>query len=337
MVNDYWKQATGERAGMNDSLQSKIDTIEKIGQSANPVEGGLFVSNPGGNDTGHTGVVQSVNPDGSITILEANRKGGAKGSPPELSTIKDTSGMIFSKAPAGSNGDMSGVLSTILGSGKFTKDQTKAIKNAVNNGEDPFMVVKNQAKGLMGQTEATKVTNFEISKNTLQELNNTLKQFYAEGGKTNIFSGNIEKTINNLGEVDDPKLVELATEIQSALQIYRNAVSGTAYSVQEGADIASIFPGINKSEGLNQAIINGRLRAFDSTIDGSYKAVLGDAYTKLRDQEKSKQDEADSAVVKNSLNATAGVSNMPSGADLSKENVDRIMLKDEFSKFLNKK
>jgi len=180
-----------------------------------------------------------------------------------------------------------GVINTILASGKFTKDQATAIRQGINNGEDPFTVVKNNAKNIMGQTEATNLTKFETAKSAVSDLQTALKDYYAKGGKTNIFSGKYEKVINNLGRVNNPDLVDLATQIQASLQIYRNAVSGTAYSAQEGADIASIFPGINKTQGLNDAILKGRLKAFDSTIDSTYRTALGSAYDKLKAAENS--------------------------------------------------
>lgn len=174
-------------------------------------------------------------------------------------------------------------LALILGSGKFTKDQKSDLTKAITSGQDPLTVVKNQAKNIMGQTLATDLDKYEVAKEQLKGIQSLLTEYYKNGGKTNIFSGNFEKVINKLGEVNDPKLVEIATNIQAALQVYRNAVSGTAYSVQEGKDIASIFPGINKSQGLNEAIINGRIKAFDTTIDAKYKNTLGDIYTKLKD------------------------------------------------------
>lgn len=172
-------------------------------------------------------------------------------------------------------GPLSGVVNTILASGKFTKDQASAIRNAINNGEDPVVVIKNNAKNIMGQTEATTLTKYETAQKSLQDIQKNLSDFYAAGGKTSFLSGNYEKVINKLGTVNDPKLVELATQIAANLQIYRNAVSGTAYSAQEGADIATIFPGINKTEGLNKAILAGRMKAFDSTVDGQYESTIG--------------------------------------------------------------
>lgn len=99
LVNDYWKQSTGSAAGMGDSLKSKEDAVLKIGASDKPVVGGLFVSDPLGNNIGHTGIVQEIGADGSITVLEANRSGKTTGEPPVLTTYNSTDGMTFSIAP----------------------------------------------------------------------------------------------------------------------------------------------------------------------------------------------------------------------------------------------
>lgn len=173
-------------------------------------------------------------------------------------------------------------LVNILGSGKFTKEQKADLTNAINQGQDAFVTVKNQAKNVMGQTLATELSGYETAKQQMTSINSLLNDYYAKGGSTNIFSGSYEKTLNNLGTVNKPELVELATNISAALQVYRKSITGTAYSVQEGADIASIFPGINKTSGLNQAIIDGRMKAFDQTIDGTYRNVLGNSYDQLK-------------------------------------------------------
>lgn len=196
-------------------------------------------------------------------------------------------------------------LNTILGSAKFTKDQKASLITSINSGEDPFTVIKNQAKNIMGQTEATKLTSYEAANSAMSDLQTALKDFYDAGGKTSLFSGTMEKTINSLGEVNDPALVGLATQVAVSLQSYRNAISGTAYSDQEGKDIASIFPGINNSKGLNDAIVNARIKANDSIIDGIYKTALGDnTYSELKSAEDSgaKADQSDKDFVESTLN-----------------------------------
>lgn len=178
-----------------------------------------------------------------------------------------------------------GALSVILGSGKFTKDQKNDVVNAINNGQDPFSVVKNQAKNIMGQTEATKLTNYEVARDTLNDIGTQLQEFYDKGGSTGLVKGTLEDFANNLGKVKDVNLVNLATQIKGNLAIYRNAISGTAYSAQEGKDINSIFPGINKSQTLNSAILSARNSLFDSVIDSSYRTALGSSYDTLKKAE----------------------------------------------------
>lgn len=180
-------------------------------------------------------------------------------------------------------GQYSGALSVILGSAKFTKDQKKSVINSINNGEDPFAVVKNQAKALLTGANQTKLESYEVARDTLADIGTQLQEFYDAGGSTGIFKGNFEKVVNKLGEVKDPKLVTLATQIMGNIQVYRNAISGTAYSEQEGRDITAIFPGINKSESLNNAILKGRSTLFDSVIDSTYRSVLGKNYDELKD------------------------------------------------------
>jgi hypothetical protein len=178
-----------------------------------------------------------------------------------------------------------GILNTILGSGKFTKDQVSLIKASILRGDDPFAVIKNQAKNLMTSTNAGDVQKYEVARDTLSDIGTQLQEFYSVGGDTGLIKGNFEKVINNLGNVTDPALVTLATQIQGNLQVYRNAISGTAYSEQEGRDIRSIFPGIDKSQSLNTAILKGRSLLFDSVIDSNYRSVLGSTYDKLKNME----------------------------------------------------
>lgn len=179
-------------------------------------------------------------------------------------------------------GAYSTALSVILGSGKFTKDQKADVIAGINSGQDPLTVVKNQAKNIMGQTEATKLTSYETAQSALNDIGKQLSQFYAAGGNTGLLAGNFESVVNKLGQVNDPKLVNLATQIQGNLQVYRNAISGTAYSAQEGKDIRSIFPGIDKSQGLNTAIVKARNTLFNSVIDGTYRSAIGPSYDEIK-------------------------------------------------------
>ncbi len=174
------------------------------------------------------------------------------------------------------NGLLSGVVNTLKHSMASPTKAQLANLDAIANDSNPLASIKNQAQNIMGQTAATKLYSTEVAGAGLASLASYLKDFYDKGGSTDIFSGNLEFAVNKLGEVKDPKLVGFATQIETTLQAYRNAISGTAYSNQEGKAISYIFPGINKSEGLNTAILGGRQRALDELVNASYDKVLGD-------------------------------------------------------------
>lgn len=289
LANDYWEKQTGNSLGAADSYESKVKAINDAGKSSVPVVWGIFAfpaTTVYGN-TWHIGIVTGINQDWSITVLEANRENRKEWSTPKQWTYtpEQMKKMIFSQAPQKQPWPNQWFIDTILGSGKFTKDQTKIIQNAINNWQDPVTVIKNQAKNIMSSPEATSLTKTETARNAFLDLGKNLQDFYDNGGKTSYIKGNFQDVINNLGEVTDPKLVNLATQIKANLQIYRNAISGTAYSEQEGKDIASIFPWINKSKELNKAIIEGRNTVFNSVIDSMYRTVLWKQYDELKKME----------------------------------------------------
>jgi len=172
-------------------------------------------------------------------------------------------------------GEYSDIVNTILGSGNFTAINSERLINAVNAGQNPLPIIKNQAKNIMGQTQATALTKTEIAVNSMKTIQERLDDYYANGGKTNLFKGTFENVIQKFGEVTDPKLREIAQSIKKSLQTYRNNISGTAYSVQEGKEIETVFPGINKSPELNKATINGVIDSMNTDINTQYDLALG--------------------------------------------------------------
>jgi hypothetical protein len=102
-VNDAWEYATGQRFGIGDSYDSKIQAIKIAWQSDWPVVWWVFAfpATTFAWNTWHTGIVRSVNSDGSIEVLEANREGTASGSTPKIGkySAEQVKNMIFSQAP----------------------------------------------------------------------------------------------------------------------------------------------------------------------------------------------------------------------------------------------
>ncbi len=177
-----------------------------------------------------------------------------------------------------------GVINTILASNKFTKEQKQDLINGLNSGEDALTIIKNQAKNIMGQTEANDLGKLESAKEQLNIIDKELKNFYANGGDTSIFKGNYLKVNEKLGKTNDPILSGIATKLALAMQKYRLAVTGTAASVQEDARIDSVFPGITNGEILNNARTQALIGSFNSEIDSKYRNVLGSAYDGLKKQ-----------------------------------------------------
>lgn len=185
----------------------------------------------------------------------------------------------------GTGGKKSGVAETIIASGKFTKDQATNIRNAINSGEDPTTVIKNNAKNIMTATLATDLDKKEAALDQLKVIDGLLKEYYANGGKSGIFNGNYEKTLNKVGSINDPKLVDVSSKIALAMQSYRLAVTGTAASVQEDSRIDAIFPGITNGELLNNTKTKSLVNSFERDIDAAYERTIGKtAYNQLKSE-----------------------------------------------------
>jgi hypothetical protein len=98
------------------------------------------------------------------------------------------------------------------------------------------------------------------SLNVIQDL---LDQYESQGGQTGIFTGSMQSIQNKIGEVGDPDLVNIATQIRLAIIDYRKAVSGAAFTESEGAEYEAIFPSVGKVSEFNRANINALMETFD--------------------------------------------------------------------------
>lgn len=223
-------------------------------------------------------VFYGVTPDGRI---EQQVLGGEQMPASVIAAQTKAQQVATPAAEAGIPSKYQDVANIILGSTNFTQNDKKSFINALNSGANPWPVISNRAKKLLG-TEGTTLTKLESAFSAMEELDSLTKQFYANGGKSGVLKGNFEKAQNRLGQVNDPNLVNIAVQIAASLQKYRNAVSGTAYSEQEGRDIAAIFPGIDKGEVLNNTIIKARLSNMSSDIDALYRGALGEAYDSVK-------------------------------------------------------
>lgn len=98
--NDYAAVKFPDAPRMGDSYESKIKTINSIGQAPIPQVWGLFVMDTW-TSTGHTGIVTAVNWGGTFTATDANKSGSKDGWPLQTSTYKISDKVSFSNAPTG--------------------------------------------------------------------------------------------------------------------------------------------------------------------------------------------------------------------------------------------
>ncbi len=276
--------------------ESKDNAIAQIGITTAPVVWG-FVSLNTSAPQWHTGYVTEVSPDGKrIKVLNSNYSGTAD-KPNNVvtenwfnvSSVRSSSIAPWKSAPSWTSGVSSEVINTLLASNKFTKEQATNLKTALSGWGDVSTVLKNQAKEILGATQWAQLTKIENARDSMGNVYDLMKEFYANGWDTGYIKGNMEKTLNSFGKVKDPELVWIATRIQTALQAYRNAISGTAYSEQEWKDIASVFPWINKGKDLNDTIIKSRLQWYNDEIDSYYSNAIGDAYFKYAKKQDTQQ------------------------------------------------
>lgn len=217
------------------------------------------------------------------------------------------------------------LIKTILASGTFTKDQKASLIDGIKNGGDIRAIAINQANNIMGQANATATTKTQQGIEQMKWVKALLDEYYKiPWAKTNIFEGNYQDVINKLWKVWDPKLANIAARIQKALQLYRNTVSGTAYSVQEWADIASIFPWINKSEALNRALIDAQIEGMQMDVDTAYNIALGGSYDEIKKLGQTKEIDTKKAAAQAKLDALRKSLSTPSWSPIHPGNIGGV-------------
>jgi hypothetical protein len=299
LVNDYLRQVTGKwkwaslgKMNLGNTYQDKINAIGNIGKSNTPQVWWIFAMKLG--DTGHTGIVTSwvyqVQKNWKaidvIDVLDANRDNNTDdGWKPTQRKAVPIAWMTFSVAPAQKVEDKD-KLKSIVSMEWWTEFTTNQRYNAIDQAqtnEDMFDIVKQLAKQQLWATNKTDLVDAETSLDWMRYL---AKAFAENKGKqpTNVVNGLMEKAYNAFWIKWEWDLKTLDVKASMALQAYRNAISGTAYSEQEWADIANIFPSIKKSADLNKAIIEASSSYMQNKIDSLYWNVpwLWELYNKYK-------------------------------------------------------
>lgn len=220
VTNDYSKTKFPDAPRMWDTYESKMTTINSIWVSTNPQVWGLFVMNTW-TSTGHTGIVQSVNWDGTFTATDANAQGSPNGWPVKTSTYNIWPKTAFSVAPQATSQfdtDKDATYKAFLDSGKlpawlktWTKKandfeaQATAWKEAT-----PSFVAKDERDALdKVRDNYTKNSNdpryWDYKK--LESNVEFLKDFITRADQNKITSQDKQALISNFAKVLDPSSV----------------------------------------------------------------------------------------------------------------------------------
>jgi len=119
---------------------------------------------------------------------------------------------------------------------------------------------------LVGREEATLA---------LADIKSSLQDFVDAGGTTGFFTGTKEQIARKIGLTTDIQLASLATRVEFAIQAYRQAISGAAFTEAEKVEYRAIYPSIGNIPELNNALIDTLQDVNGKFIDAFYNRQLG--------------------------------------------------------------
>lgn len=173
-----------------------------------------------------------------------------------------TPGLAFSGVSTGNTKDIANIASLVSGfkSVNAQKMFADAIRGLAEKGDNKGIAEKiiGTALSNIADPESRKRVNggFQISQQ-LTRLEGLLGQYEAAGGNTGFFSGNIQSLKQKVGQVGDPRLANLATQMLNTLDTLARSRTGAVITKSEENLYNRMLPGIDKVKGLNKQVING--------------------------------------------------------------------------------
>ena len=171
-----------------------------------------------------------------------------------------------------------------LGSVSATNTFNEQLQTYLNNGNytSAFEYITTQAKQATDSDTRSQINSAESAISALVSIQDWLDAFYAAWGDTNIFAGTAEQVATRIWKTTNPELKKLATQINTAIQNYRKAISWAAFTESEAREYAAIFPSAKNDKELNTALIDGTLATMLQNLNSSYAQILGtETYTDL--------------------------------------------------------
>lgn len=109
----------------------------------------------------------------------------------------------------------------------------------------------------------------------LDNIKTALDAFQEAGGKTGWLQGGTESLMAKVGKTNDPRLISIANQIQTAINDYRYSVTGAAFTESEAELYTKMFPSISNDKARNDAVIDGLKQGFISKREGIMRSTLG--------------------------------------------------------------
>ena len=244
----------------------------------------------------HTGIVVSIDPDKwTVTLLDSNgsNKMGLGYTTYKLSDVTwyYTPWATEQTTPGTSNQEANTAFTTAADlavnpnrSVSFQWQFTDNVKKFVDAGnyDGALEYILSKSVSWLGQEEKNQLNAAQNALGQLASIQIALDQYAKMGWETSLFAGLEEDVAAKIGEVKDPKLRALATQINTAIINYRKAITGAWFSEKETKEYQSIFPSTKNSKELNTAIINWALDGMLTTINTKYADVIWPTtYTEL--------------------------------------------------------
>lgn len=136
-------------------------------------------------------------------------------------------------------------------------------------------LIKRTAYQTLTGTEKAATIERSQAIDSLTTIKDSLNEYVAKTGDTNILTGTIQDIQRKIGTAGDPELAKIGTRITQALQIYRSSVTGAAWGEQEDQEYNQLFPSFKNTNKLNTAIVDGMLEALNANNRVYLETVLG--------------------------------------------------------------
>lgn len=278
---------TGYSLGLGDSFEQKMTKMDPNITAENVQAGDVFVQQAGV-WTGHTGIVTGKSVvDGKIYIdvLESNwnkdeRVGRRYSVPAEQFSGFARPGLKPEFQWGTDKGesydeyfDALNVGGIQLSDKKF-EASTKQLEDLLSRGKTGEAKEFLKAVAEEGETSEVRqqLRGREAAIDSLNEIQTLLDDYKEAGGDTGLLSGNFEKMQRKIGRTGNPELVKITNQIQMAIQTYRKAVSGAAFTESEGKEYDRMFPDIKNTKEVNDALISSLKDSFTRNQESFYKS-----------------------------------------------------------------